>query len=87
MALQLSDGLKIRKDLVQKNKGGTLLVSKKSLIYGATFHTNNIHCNKYITVKTHARIISDGLTIRESPPPKKIRVPLFTQIIYIIINT
>ena len=33
MALQSSDGLKIKKDPVQKNKG-------------ATFHTNNIHYNK-----------------------------------------
>ena len=59
MTLQSSDSLKIREDPVrQKNKR-------------ATFHPNNIHYNKCITIKTRAKIISDGLTIRGSPLPKK----------------
>ena len=73
MALQSSDSLKIREDPVrQKKTGGHFSVSKKSYQFQrATFHTNNIHYNKYITIKTRARIISDGLTIRGSPLPKK----------------
>ena len=59
MALQSIDGLKIREDPVQKNKG-------------ATIHTNNMHYNKYVTVKTHPRIISDGLTIKGSSLSKNL---------------
>ena len=72
MALQSSDSLKIRKDPVrQKNKGGHFSISKKSHQFQrATFHTNNIHYNKYVTIKTQAKIISNGLTVRGSPLPK-----------------
>ena len=47
---------------------------------GATFHMNNIHYNKYITVKTHTRIISDGLSTNNQgkPTAKKIGGPLFS---------
>ena len=55
MALQSSDSLKIKEDSVRK-KIWELLFSLKKI---------------YIAVKTHARIISDGLTIRGSPLPKK----------------
>ena len=55
-------------NLVQKNKGATFSLKRKVINLGwATFHMNNIHYNKCIIVKTHARIISDRLTIRESP--------------------
>ena len=70
IALQSSDGFKIRKDLVQKNKEGAFGL-KKIFNLGVTyFYTNDIHYNKHITLKTHARIIIDGLTIRETPLPK-----------------
>ena len=67
MALQSSDSLKIREDPVRKKIRKPLF----SQFQRATFHTNNIHYNKYITIKTHARIISDGRTIRGSLLPKK----------------
>ena len=70
MALQSSDDLKIREDPVQKNKGATFSLKKKVINLGGHFYTNDIHYNKCITVKAHARIISDGLKIRENPVQK-----------------
>ena len=60
MALQSSADLKIREDPLHKNKG-PLSVSKKVIYLGRHFYTNDIHYNKCIIVKTHARIISDAL--------------------------
>ena len=82
----ISDGLKIRENLVQKNKGATFSLKKSYQFREATFHMNNIHYNKCIIVKTHARISSDGLTIRESPLPRNREATIYTNNIVKVAN-